>query len=238
MRSSKLFSAVLMAALVLLVSACNRAPNNVITMQTTDCGRNWTVVDVGEKIPKNTMNVCGYNIQLPNYPMQGGSEFRTQFKDNVLVKVQITYDYQIVDGRRYLNYAKFLGKMREDTTGGEEANSENGTSQYETAENVVIDNRMRELVTEATKDDDIVMFNPSNFETELFREANEVLNERGVQLNSMTFVTLPEDQTRMAIDAATAMAVYRSKGMEQLGYQLVVARAGATQVSVNSTDKN
>lgn len=221
--------------LTVTLAACNRAPSNVITMQTSDCGRSWRTIGVGETIPKQPLTVCGYNITLPNHPMQGNTEFLTQFKDNVLVKVLISYDYTIVDGNRYLSFAKFLGRMRTDVSGGEEANADNnGTSKYESAENVVIDNRIREQVTSDTPVEDIVTFNPTKFEAVLYKKANEIMEERGVQLSNMTFVVMPEDQTRMAIDAATAMAVYESKGMAVLGRELVIARAGASQVTVQT----
>lgn len=218
-------------AMIVALTGCNRAQSNVQTLYTGDCGKSWRAVPTGQRIP-SSLTVCEYVTTLPDYPMQGGAEFLTQFQGNVLVKVQIGYDYQITDPLKFIQNAKFLGKMRDSVSDANEANSSGGTSQYETAENVVIDIRLRELVTSATKDADIVKFNPSTFEDNLFAEANKVLSERGVTLNSITFVTLPEDQTRMAIDAATAMAVYDSKSMGELGRNLVVARAGATQVVV------
>ena len=193
--------AVMLALTMLLTAACSRAPSNVRVLNTSDCGKSWEVISTGSRIPTNTGNWCGYHITLPDYPMQGGAEFLTQFQNNVLVKTQISYDYQITDPLAFINNAKFLGRMRSETT-GEDAQ---GGGQYEAAENVVIDIRLRELVTNMTKDFDIVQFNPSKFEDELFAKANIELGKRGVTLNSMTFVTLPEDQTRMAIDAATAM---------------------------------
>ena len=217
---------------IVALTACDRAPSNVKTMQTTDCGVTWTIIKPGERIPSTVGNYCAYNTVLPDYPMQGDTEFLTQFKDNILVKVKIAYDYEIVDGLKFLKVAKFLGK----SSGSAQAAAE-GTKmgQYETAENVVIDVQLRELTTSNTLSADIVQFNPSAFEDRLFKIANEKLAERGVELNSMTFVTIVEDQTRMAIDAATAMQVYRSKNMEDLGTRLVVAKAGATSVVVNSS---
>ena len=233
MRSNRIFTFLVVLMLAMAVTACDRVKSNVKLLQTKDCGKSWQVVPTGSRVPANTGNYCGYNITLPDYPMQGGTEFLTQFQNNVLVRVKIDYDYEIVDPLRYIENAKFLGRMKSTTTDGDEANaSSSGSSQYETAENVVIDIRLREVVTNSTKDEDIVKFNPSTFEDLLFAKANEVLALRGVKLNSMTFVTMPEDQTRMAIDAATAMAVYDSKGMSELGQQLVVARAGATRVTV------
>lgn len=221
-------------AAVLSLVGCSRAPSNVKTMQTSDCGVTWTVIKPGERIPSTGVNVCGYNTVLPDYPMQGDTEFLSQFQGNILVRVKISYDYEIVDGLKFLKVAKFLGKQ---SGSSEQAAAGTHMPAFETAENVVIDVRLRELVTSQTLNQDIVVFNPSAFEDKLFKLANEQLSERGVQLNSMTFVTVVEDQTRMAIDAATAMAVYRSKGMEELGNRLVVARAGATTVTVNAAPK-
>lgn len=224
-------SVLALATLTLALAACDRAPSNVKTMQTTDCGVTWTVVKPGERIPSTMGNRCGYNTVLPDYPMQGDAEFLTQFTGNILVKVKIGYDFEIVDGLKFLGVAKFLGKQS-----GSAADAAAGTKMgsFETAENVVIDIVLRELTTSRTLPMDIVTFNPSAFEDQLFKVANEALAARGVKLNTMTFVTIVEDQTRMAIDAATAMSVYKSKNMEELGKQLVIARAGATQVRVYS----
>ena len=233
MRFNRICTFLAILTLSLALGACDRVKSNVKLLQTTDCGKSWREVPTGQRVPTNMGSYCGYNITLPDYPMQGGTEFLTQFQNNVLVRVKIDYDYEIVDPLKYIQNAKFLGRMKSQTTDDDETNAgSNGSSQYEAAENVVIDIRLREQVTNSTKNEDIVKFNPSTFEDVLFVKANEVLGERGVKLNSMTFVTMPEDQTRMAIDAATAMAVYDSKGMTALGQLLVVARAGATRVTV------
>lgn len=235
MKNMRTYNTLLMLIVAILLIGCNRAPNNVSTLQTTDCGVNWRLIPVGSTIPRNTLSVCSYNTTLPNYPMQGNAEFLTQFKNNVLVKVRIDYDYEITDPVLYIKNAKFLGKMRESVEDGGEANaSSNGRSNYETAENVVIDVRLRELTSSATVQEDIVTHNPSAFEVKLLEEANAQMSKRGVTFNSMTYITMPEDQTRMAIDAATAMAVYEDKGMSELGRQLVIARASATRVNVNT----
>lgn len=235
----RLFKVLLVFLVLGLIAGCSYAPSNVVVLNTTDCGKTWTQIPTGTRVPSNTGNVCGYAIQLPDYPMQGDAEFLTQFQGNVLVKVQISYDYQIVDYLKYIQYAKFLGKKQSVTSEQDDTNADSkGSSRFETAENVVIDVRLRELVTSDTGGKDVVQFNPTDYEDKLFKQANEVLASRGVALNSITFVILPEDQTRMAIDAATAMAVYRSKGMEELGKQLAVARASATRVVVNTDGKN
>lgn len=224
---------VFLLLIALFVAGCDRAPSNVKTMMTSDCGVTWRVINPGERIPA-AMVPCEYKTVLPDYPMQGGAEFKTQFSGNVLVSVRIDYDYEIVDGLKFLREAKFLGKS------GSAADAAADSTQmgaFETAENVVIDVRLRELTTSATLHSDIVDFNPSAFEATLFDAANKELEKRGVRLNSITFVTTPDEQTRMAIDAATAMNIYKSKGLLEFGQQIAIAKAGAAKIEIHSTDK-
>lgn len=136
----------LLLGVIALLAACDRAPSNVKTLVTTDCGVSWTVVAAGQRVP-TSVGTCEYKTVLPDYPMQGDTEFQAQFAGNVLVKIKITYDYEIVDGLKFIKEAKFLGKS------GSAADSAANTqmSAFETAENVVIDVRLRENAEAATK---------------------------------------------------------------------------------------
>lgn len=219
----------IVVASIAALAACDRAPSNVYTLQTTDCGQTWKTIKTGERIPSTATNVCGYNTVIPNFPMQGDLDFMSQFSGNVLVKVKISYDYEIFDPALYLGEAKFLGKM---SSTAADAAAKTNTGAFETAENQVIDKRIREAMTSRTVTMNIVSFNPAKFEDELFTASNKMLADRGVKLNSMTMVLVPEEQTRTAIDMATAVNVYRSNGMEELGQKIAVARAGATKIVV------
>lgn len=214
---------------IYLLSGCDHAPSNVKTLHTTDCGQSWKVIKAGERIP-SSIGPCDYKTVLPDYPMQGDTEFQAQFEGNVLVKVKIAYDYEIIDGLLFIQEAKFLGK-----SGGSanDASKTTGMGSFETAENVVIDVRLREITTSNTLKHDIVNFNPSTFEDELFDAANKQLAKRGVHLNSITFVTVPDEQTRLSIDAATAMQVYKNKGMLEFGQKLAISKAGAARIEVH-----
>jgi hypothetical protein len=162
---------------------------------------------------------------------QGRTVHRFQRHPFRLVKVKISYDYEIVDGLLFIQEAKFLGK----TGSAESAAKGTNMSAMETAENVVIDVRLREITTSTTLKHDIVNFNPSDFEDKLFVSANKELAKRGVHLNSITFVTIPDEQTRLSIDAATAMQVYKNKGMLDFGQRLAVAKAGAAKIEVHGS---
>lgn len=210
-------------------SGCDHAPANVKVMVTNDCGVTWSVIPAGQRVPKS-ITPCEYRTVLPDYPMQGDTEFQAQFLGNVLVRVKISYDYEIVDGLKFLQEAKFLGKSGSDA---KEVSSSTNMAQFETAENMVIDVRLREATTSRTLSHDIVDFNSAKFEDELFVVANKALEERGVKLRSITFVTVPDEQTRMAIDAATAANIYKSKVMVEFGQRMAIAKAGAARIEVN-----
>ncbi len=212
------------------LAGCDRAPANVQTLQTTDCGVTWSIIKAGQRIP-TTVGPCSYNTVLPDYPMQGDLEFKAQFEGNVLVTVKISYDYEIIDPLKFIGEAKFLGKQ---SSAAKDAAAGSSMSSIETAENQVIDKRIREATTSRTVKLNIVDFNPAKFEDELQAGSNADLAVRGVRLNSMTFVMVPEEQTRQAIDSATAMNVYASKGLKDLGERLAVARAGAAKIVVET----
>lgn len=220
-----------LAAAIAFLTGCDHAPANVKTLQTTDCGVHWEVIPAGQRIPTTTGQACAYNTVLPDYPMQGDLEFKAQFKGNVLVTAKISYDYEIVDAIKFLGEAKFLGKQ---SNTAKDAAASSNMAGIEAAENQVIDKRIREAATSRTIELNIVDFNPAQFEDELQKGSNKELEARGVRINSMTLVIIPEEQTRQAIDAATAMNVYQSKGLTALGERLAVARAGATKITIDT----
>jgi len=43
-----------------------------------------------------------------------------------------------------------------------------------------------------------------------------------------------DEQTRQAIDVSTAMKVYESKGLQDVGKQVMIERAGATKIVVEN----
>jgi len=213
---------------VVLMTACSYAKANMQTLVTNDCGKSWTLIGTGEHVP-STMGPCSYKVTIPDYPMQGETKFKTSFKNKVLADVEISYDYSIVDGKKFIGEAKFLGRANSDPDGGENSNA-----LYEVAENSVIDKRIREVTSASLVNEDIVDFSQAEFEDKLLAAVNKELDSRGVRLNSLTFVPIPQEQTMLAIDMATAMKVYESKGLTELGQRVTVARAGAAKIQVST----
>ena len=54
----------------------------------------------------------------------------------------------------------------------------------------------------------------------------------------MSFVPTPSEQTEQAIDVATAMKIYESKGLEEIGKQVISNKAGATKIEMNVKSEN
>lgn len=211
---------------VAALQSCDYATSNVQTLYTSDCGVTWKLIKAGESIPK-AIGMCSYKVTIPDYPMQGESKFKTAFKDRVLANVEVTYDYAITNGIQFISEAKYLGKSN---TASEDQT--NASSAYETAENSVIDKRIKEVARELLIEEDITDFSQSDFEDRLLTAVNKLLITKGVELNFLSFVPIPDEQTRTAIDVATASKIYKAKGLIEIGEKVLAAKAGATRVSV------
>lgn len=224
----KFWSLLVLVFVVSNIGCSNYAHSSVQTVITTDCGVSWKVIAPGQAIPRAGLNYCFRSVTIPDYPMQGESNFKVNFANDVKVSVDIDYDYSIVEPIAFLSEAKYVGNQN--ASEDKKAND----SGFETAENSVIDKRIKDIVKNLTQKHDIVDFDQSAFEDELLPKVNEVLKQKGVELRFLTFVTTPDVQTNQAIDAASAMRVYRANGLEQVGIDMMKARAGATQLSVQN----
>lgn len=214
----------------LTLAGCDRAPSNVHVLSTTDCGAHWTKLAVASTVPKHTGQPCGYNTALPNWPMAGDTTFKTQFDKKVISVAQLSYNYSITDPLLFISEARYLGKMG----GGLELSAESVGSRFEMAENVLIDKALREATTTLTRQQDIVDSNIADLEDLIQKNVKERLEKRGVTLTDLALVINNDDQTRLAIDVATALRIYEAAGIREVGQTIISQRAGATQITVNS----
>jgi len=222
---------IILLAIFAIISyeSCSRAQANVQTLYTSDCGQTWKLIKAGDAIPK-ALTACEYSVTIPDYPMQGESRFKASFKDRVLADIEISYDYVITDGKAFISEAKYLGKA-----GSDAQDESNASKAYETAENSVIDKRIKEVARTLLPAEDIVDFSQSDFEESLLKEVNILLEKRGVKLNFLSFVPQPSEQTAQAIDVATAYKIYESKNLQDVGKAVMSQRAGATKIEVKTT---
>jgi len=189
----------------------------------------WKKINAGEAVPKGGLNMCYMKVVVPNFPMQGEATFISNLKDKVRANVHIDYDYSIIDALAFIKQAKFLGKANVDAD-----NEEAIGKSFEMAENMVIDKRIKDVAKRIFVDEDIVELDQSEIENHLLAESNKVLEQLGVHLNFITLSFDLDEQTRQAIDVSTAMKIYESKGLTELGKQVMSQRAGATRITVEN----
>lgn len=228
----KIWSLVIVGVIITL-QGCSYAKSNQQVVVSTDCGVSWTKINAGEAVPKPGINACYMKVVIPNFPMQGESKFVTNLKDKVRTVTHIDYDYSIIEPLAFIKQAKFLGKANTD------ADDEAAIgSNFEGAENMVIDKRIKEVAKSLFVDEDIVELDQSELEDRLLSESNKILEPLGVKLNFITLTFDLDEQTRQAIDVATAMKIFRSRGIESVGLEVMKARAGATKVVVETKSEN
>lgn len=216
-----------------VMQACSYAKSNQQVVVSSDCGSSWERIKAGESVPVGAGNKCFMKVVMPNYPMQGNSKFVTNLADRVRATTIIDYDYSIVDPLAFINQAKYLGKANAEVDSDGALNPK----EFETAENMVIDVRIKDVAKEIFLKEDIVELDQSELETKLLSSVNKVLEKLGVQLNFITLTFNLDTQTREAIDVATAMKIYESKGLSELGKKIMEARAGSNKIIVTSNDK-
>ena len=221
---------VLACVLFPLIQSCNYAKSNQQVLISDDCGMSWKKVNAGDAVPKGGMNPCYMKVVIPNFPMQGESKFIGNLMDHVRANVTIDYDYSIIEPLAFIKQAKYLGKANANADDDDALNN----SGFESAENMVIDKRIKDVSKDIFLDEDIVELEQSELEDRLLAKSNKVLEEFGVRLNFITLTFDLDEQTRQAIDVSTAMKIYKSKGLEDLGKQIMIQRAGATKINVEN----
>lgn len=211
------------------LNSCNYAKANQKVLLSDDCGKTWVEVQAGEHVSKGGINPCFQKVVIPNYPMDGDMKFIANLNgtDKIRAEVEIDYSYRIVDGLKFMKEAKSLGKSNVD------ADDEAAIGlQFESAENRVIDKRLKDVAKRLLEESDIVGLDVSDMEMKIQQQAQEVLSKYGIEFDFITFILLPDDLTRQAIDASIAMKIYNTNGIGELGKQLLVARAGANSINI------
>lgn len=219
--------------LIVLLNGCYYAKSNQQVVVSDDCGVTWKKINAGSAVPRPGVNPCYMKVVIPNFPMQGEAKFITNLKDKVRTVTHIDYDYSISEPLAFIKQAKFLGKANTD------ADDENAIgTKFEGAENMVIDKNIKEVAKNLFISEDIVELDQTELEDRLLSDCNKVLEPLGIKLNFITLTFDLDEQTRMAIDIATAMKIYQSRGLVDLGMDVMKERAGATKITVeNSADK-
>lgn len=210
--------------------SCTYAKMNQIVVYSEDCGVNWKQVPAGSRVPSGTGQVCFVQETMPGYEMQGDMDFYVLFKDQVKVKIRLTYSYMIEDPILFMKSAKKLGKTN---ATADEAQDDN--ERFEGAENRVIEIKIKKVTSDEFPKEDVVAHDMNALELVYVELVNNELKSRGVHIT--TFEMVPDFQplTQQAIDAANADRIYTAKNMQEFGRQITIARAGATQINIDKS---
>lgn len=219
--------------LLTTLQSCDHSQANVRTLVSNDCGVTWELIPAGSVIPKR-ITPCELKTTIPGAPMTGESHFKTNFANKVKTNIDMDYEYEIIDPVKFISEAPYLAK-----TGADSDDISANNSRFESAENSIIDKRIKDIARDLLLDIDIVEFDQSEFEDTLQISVNKALSDRGVRINYLSFVPTPSEQTEQAIDVATAMKIYESKGLSDIGKEVIANKAGAgrIQIGVNETTK-
>ena len=222
----KILTIALLGVIALTAASCGRAQANKITLWTETCGVKWRELKPGDAKPPR-IGYCSYGVEVPAAPQQGDTQFRTKFDNGVLAKVEGNYDYSIVSGLAFVSEAKFLGRAQD---GEDPANAT--ARAFEIAENAVIDKRIQEVAREISLEINLAEMDQGAYDAMVLERVNTMLESRGVKLNFLSLVPVPDDQTRLALDGVASYRVWEAAGLAELGREVIIARAGAPQYHV------
>lgn len=213
---------------LLMIEGCTYAKSNQIVLYSEDCGVNWKQVGMGSRVPASAGNPCFIKETMPGYEMQGDMDFYVLFKDQVKVRMRLSYSYLINDPILFMKVAKKLGKSNSNADDAQDDNE-----RFEGAENRVIEIKIKKVASDEFTKEDVVSHNINDLEIKYLDLVNEELKDRGVKI--ATFEMVPDFQplTQQAIDAANADRIYSAKNMQEFGRQITIARAGANQIVIN-----
>ena len=215
------------SSMLLTLQSCDKSQANVRTLISNDCGVTWEIIPAGQTIPKR-FTACELKTTIPGAPMTGESHFKTNFANKVKTNIDMDYEYEIIDPVKFITEAPYLAKSNSDA---DEVSMDN--SRFESAENSIIDKRIKDIARDLLLNIDIVEFDQSEFEDTLQTQVNKALSNRVVHINFLSFVPTPSEQTEQAIDVATAMKIYESKGLVEIGKQVIANKAGAAKIEMN-----
>ncbi len=215
---------------VTLVQCSSFAPSNIQVLVTLDCGKTWKIVETGSSVPTGIGNYCYRVVMIPNYQLVGDSRYKVTFDNNVSAFVDMDYTYSIIDPLKFIPNGRGIGAAKYNT----EASKEYIDGQFESLESTLLDKKIKDICRDYFKKQDVVDFDDS-FEKIIFDNANSVFEKLGIRLESLDVIPTFNQQTTEAIDATTALRIYKSKGLEKEGIEIIKAKASSSRITVQES---
>ena len=223
-------------AMALMLSSCNgcqKAPSNQLVLTTSNWGKDWRLLGPAETIPYCNLPGC-YNIHLPRTLLVG--EMITNQRlgatpESARVTFDISYQYEISDPIKFITKAKGLQNSSSELI---------SDAAIEAIENRLLNNEFRKVLgrLSSEKSMDILTFDVVEFQKTLQANMETVIVDFGINLTGLNVVLKYGQQLESAIDVINALAVYKQIGIEEFGRAVMLAKAVASQVSIDNGISN
>lgn len=222
----KYLSVLFVLVTTLLLSSCAPTANpNEWIITTATCWNTISVLKAGSPIPR-LVTRCDRMIVLPSSELGMELKCETKFAGRAAGIVSVSGNWRISDPEIFIRSAKSLTSA---ATGEEHKVNPDA---LEEVENRVVDKMWKDVIRELTPKMQVINLSEKEIEDSLLVLANTKLTGRGVAFSGMSVNVDFSPQTEEALDAASAMQVYKDLGQEELGEEIIKAKAGATTVTI------
>ena len=210
----------------LLLSSCMPSANpNEWIITTTTCWNTISVLKAGSPIP-HLYTTCDCMIALPSSELGMELECETKFAGRAAGIVSVSGNWRISDPEIFIQNAKSL--VSSTTSEGHKVNPD----ALEEVENRVVDKMWKDVIRELTPKMQVINLSEKEIEDSLLVLANTKLTGRGVSFSGMSVNVDFSPQTEEALDAASALQIYNDLEQEELGKEIIKAKAGATTITI------
>lgn len=225
----KKLSLIYLFGVALTLMSCKGVVNpNEWVIATTTCWNDMWVLEAGEAIPR-LYTPCDRMIILPASYLSADFETETKFKNRVAGIVNITYRWRISDPTLFIQTAKSV--ISSPTSGDKKIDPD----ALEAIENSVVDKMLIDVVREYTPNKDAGI-DELQVEKDLQGICSQKMGERGVEFANMSVNITFTEQIEQALDVSSALEVYKAKGIEEFGKQVILEKAGAPTIILNNIE--
>jgi hypothetical protein len=225
----QLLTVVIISIVISSCNGCRQIPANQTVLNSANYGKSWEKLDPDDIVPTCNMPGC-YNLYLSNSPMGGElSSVQRVGKtgESAKVKMLYTYQWEIADHLKFITEAKEL-------RGGGDYTSD---AALEGIEGRLIDRNFHDISGPLLENESVRNFNQSAYEEKLNTAINnEMESKYGIRIFAISCVPEFGGQLEGALDDAQALDFYKSIGEEDLGRQILISRASAPKIYVDSKD--
>lgn len=220
---------IFLLALCALFASCKSTVNpNEWVVSTGTCWNTMTVTKAGSPLPR-LYTACDRMVILPATELAADFTCETKFKSRVAGTVNLTYQWRIADPVQFIQSAKSI------TSSSTDDGYKVSPNVLEDVENNVVDKMLIDLIRDYTPTQEAGV-DEARIERELGDLARSKFASRGVEFFNMSVNVNFTPQTEEALDVISALEFYKASGEEELGREVIRAKAGATRIVVQQNN--